>query len=52
MQICPSASHEGICCSRGVAPLILNLGYRWGGWSASCPDRVLLPGEETPEATE
>jgi hypothetical protein len=28
--------------------LILNLGTRWGEWSASRPGRALLPGKEPP----
>jgi len=35
----PVTGHAGKGRSRGIAPFILNLGARWGGWSASRPGR-------------
>jgi hypothetical protein len=31
---------------RGIAVLVLDLGARWGGWSASCPGRF-TPGKDS-----
>jgi hypothetical protein len=33
-SVCPFARREGILGSGGVVPLILNVGTRWGEWSA------------------
>jgi hypothetical protein len=39
--------HEGVLGSGGIAHRILDLGTRWGVWSASCPGRF-TPRERAP----
>jgi hypothetical protein len=39
---------EAIGGRGGIALLILDLGTRWGEWSASRPGRAFTPGERTP----
>jgi hypothetical protein len=42
----PTIHHEGACGERGVQFLpILDLGTRWGEWSASRSGRALPPGK-------
>jgi hypothetical protein len=47
---CPTTRREGACGGRGGIQLllILDLGTRWGEWSASRPGRALPPGKGLP----
>jgi hypothetical protein len=44
----PQNAMEALGGREGTAPLILDLGIRWGEWSTSHPGRALAPGKGPP----